>query len=134
MKTIYTFLAALTLISCGAPEPVVVEEAPAPTLEYLDAAAAASLIDSEEVKIVDVRTPAEFANGHLVGATNIDFNSAAFADEVAKLDPESAYLIHCAVGGRSTASLETFEAAGFKRLYHLDGGYNGWVDAGLPTE
>jgi rhodanese-related sulfurtransferase len=103
-------------------------------LKDVDAAAAGKLVKQQDPPIVlDVRTPEEFAAGHIEGAVNIDFNSSGFKDEVAKLDPEKTYLLHCRSGGRSGKAKSTFTGLGFKAIYHLDGGLNAWQDAGLPT-
>jgi len=82
--------------------------------------------------VLDVRTPREFAAGHIDGAINIDFKNASFSSELSKLDPSQDYLIHCRSGGRSTSSLKTFKRLGFSHIIHMDGGMNGWTKANLP--
>ena len=86
-----------------------------------------------DVVILDVRTPGEFASGHIDGAVNIDFKNANFANEIAKLDGSKEYLVHCRSGGRSTRSLKQFKSAGFTNIDHLDGGIIAWNKAGLET-
>ena len=86
-----------------------------------------------ELVVLDVRTPREFAAGHIDGAINIDFKNANFATEIAKLDGSQDYIIHCRSGGRSTASLTVFKNQGFSHIIHMDGGMLGWKKAGLPT-
>jgi rhodanese-related sulfurtransferase len=51
--------------------------------------------------ILDVRTPEEFADGHIEGAVNIDFRSATFAPELNKLDENKIYFVYCRTGNRS---------------------------------
>ncbi|MFP6881875.1 MAG: rhodanese-like domain-containing protein [Roseibacillus sp.] len=51
-----------------------------------------------------------------------------------KLDRNKAYLVHCRSGGRSTNSLGVWKKLGFKRVYHLDGGFLAWQKAKLPVE
>ena len=100
----------------------------------VDVDKAAELLSGEaKVAVLDVRTPEEFADGHLEGATNIDFNAEGFEAKVAKLDRSKPYLVHCAAGGRSGKSLEIFKKLKFERIYHLADGYNGWSDAGKPV-
>lgn len=100
----------------------------------VDVDKAAELLSGEaKVAVLDVRTPEEFADGHLEGATNIDFNAEGFEAKVAKLDRAKPYLVHCAAGGRSGKSLEIFKKLKFERIYHLADGYNGWSDAGKPV-
>ena len=86
-----------------------------------------------ELVVLDVRTPREFAAGHIDGAINIDFKNANFATEIAKLDGAQDYIIHCRSGGRSTASLTAFKNEGFSHIIHMDGGMIGWNKSGLPT-
>jgi rhodanese-related sulfurtransferase len=91
---------------------------------------------SEEGKVVvlDVRTADEYNGGHIAGAKNIDFTENDFAEKAGKLDKSKPYLVHCASGRRSTASLEVLQKLGFKSIYHLDGGFKGWEKAGKPVE
>src|SRR4051794_20936540 len=59
------------------------------------------LRSNKSTVVLDVRTPKEFAVGHIPGATNIDVNSPDFAKKVAGLDTNKVYLVHCAAGVRS---------------------------------
>ena len=103
-------------------------------LEDIDAARANELIAAESPPvIIDVRTPGEFAAGHIDKAINIDFKSPTFKEELAKLDRDQTYLMHCRSGGRSGQAKPIFEELGFKAVYHLEGGTNAWEEAGLPT-
>lgn len=70
--------------------------------------------------VVDVRTPTEFAQGHLEGAINIDVQSAEFDQRIAELDPDDDYLVYCRSGSRSAAAIDRMEDAGFEDLH--DGG------------
>lgn len=101
---------------------------------HADAKEAARLVAKGEVAVIDVRTPGEFAAGHIAGATNINFQSSDFAAQLGKLDKGKAYLVHCASGGRSTRSLAQFSELGFQRVTHLDGGIKAWQAAGSPVE
>jgi len=104
-------------------------------IEHVDVAGAVELLSAgNEVTVLDVRTPGEFESGHLARAINVDFLSPDFARDLAELDPEGTYLLHCATGGRSTKALPLFEEAGFTHVVHLDGGYRAWVEAGQPVE
>lgn len=109
--------------------------ASAAEIRHVDAAGAAALLREQRgVVVLDVRTPGEFAQGHLAGATNLDYNAAGFAQALAALDRDRTYLVHCASGGRSTRSLESFRQLGFKSVVHLDGGFNAWQKAGQAVE
>lgn len=112
-----------------------VTDAPGTTtrIEHVDGPGAARLLARTNLTVLDLRTPAEYAAGHLEGAHLIDYNSPRFAEELARLDREQPYLVHCASGRRSTAALETFRQLGFKHVIHLDGGLRAWQAAGNPV-
>lgn len=95
---------------------------------------AQQLISDKKVLVLDLRTPKEFNAGHIAGATNIDFLAPDFEERVKGLDKTKPYLIHCAVGGRSSHSLPTFKRQQFQSIYHLDGGIQAWEKAGLPVQ
>lgn len=101
---------------------------------HVDANAAAKLIKEGNVIVLDVRTADEYAEGHIAGAKNIDFTENDFEQKAGALDRKKPYLVHCAVGGRSTSSLEVFKKLGFQSIYHLDGGFKAWQKAGNPVE
>lgn len=90
----------------------------------------ADVIKNSSVVIVDVRTPAEYASGHLANAVNVDFESADFKSNVAQLDKAKTYAVYCRSGNRSGQAVKVMEDAGFTNLYDLDGGINDWVAAG----
>ena len=69
--------------------------------------------------IVDVRTPAEFAEGHLEGAVNIDVQSPDFDQRVSSLDPNGTHLIYCRSGNRSAVAVDRMSALGFGELSDL---------------
>jgi rhodanese-related sulfurtransferase len=82
--------------------------------------------------ILDVRTPGEFAAGHLEDAVNIDYNSGTFATDVGALDKAKTYLVHCQAGTRSAMATDDMAAMGFVDVYDMVDGFAGWVAAGLP--
>ena len=101
---------------------------------HINAAQASEMMTARPALVVlDVRTPREFAAGHIDGAVNIDFKNSNFAAELGKLDASQDYLIHCRSGGRSTSSLKTFKRLGFSHVIHMDGGMIAWDKASLPT-
>ncbi|OKL47140.1 hypothetical protein BSR29_05495 [Boudabousia liubingyangii] len=75
--------------------------------------------DPKTSEILDVRTPAEFAEGHLEGAKNIDFNDANFKTEVQKLDPKGSYVLYCRSGNRAGKALSVMKEMGFEHLANL---------------
>jgi len=76
--------------------------------------------------VLDVRTPAEIAQGKIPGAFDLDIRNPAFKGEVDKLDKAKTYLIYCKSGGRSGRACSIFKDAGFEKIYNLEGGYDGW--------
>jgi len=84
--------------------------------------------------VLDVRTPKEFAAGHMAGATNVDWNAPDFAEKISKLDKGKVYLVHCAAGVRSARACDKMGKLDFGNLYNLEGGFKAWEKAGKPVE
>jgi phage shock protein E len=97
------------------------------SLSPTEFAAAAKLPDTI---LLDVRTPSEFAAGHIPGAVNIDVESATFLEAVAMLEPGKAYAIYCRSGNRSKTAMAAMGQAGFSHLFDLTGGIGAWQSAG----
>jgi rhodanese-related sulfurtransferase len=68
---------------------------------------------TDETVIIDVRTAEEFATGHLVGAINIDVQSADFRDRVMAFDTDGEYFIYCRSGNRSGQAITQMFQMGF---------------------
>ena len=90
------------------------------------------LREKPELVVVDIRTPAEFAGGHIKGAVNIDFQTEGFSEAIAALDAGVPTVFHCRSGGRSGQAQSLFESLPFTELYHFAAGSNGWSAAGYP--
>lgn len=84
------------------------------------------------LQFVDVRRPAEHANGHAVRTTNIPLDK--LAADFCKLDPEVPTFVICQGGYRSSLGTSILENAGFKKVYNVTGGTSAWIEAGLETE
>lgn len=129
-----SLLFATASFSTFTPPAQAAETAP-PQVQHADPKAAAKLIETnKDVVILDIRTPAEFEDGHIDKAVNVDFYDKTFGEKIAKLDKSKTYLVHCAAGGRSTKSLAQFKSQGFTNVVHLDGGLNAWKEAGQPVK
>ena len=83
------------------------------------------------VVTLDVRTPAEFAEGHIEGARLIDFQSGNFESEIAGLDKEATYAVYCRSGNRSGQAVAIMHDAGFHNVYNLNGGIIDWTNSGM---
>lgn len=129
------FTSLLVLACQSEPKQKVGEAAPKaensePVKDISGEEAVALLSAENRPTVIDIRTPEEFAEGHIEGAQLIDYKANDFEEKVAKLDRDKAYLFHCKSGGRSKQSLGTWEELGFQKLYHLDSGFLGWEKAG----
>jgi len=82
--------------------------------------------------VLDVRTPAEFASGHLPQAKNIDIEGSDFAAKIAALDKSTTYAVYCRSGNRSGVAMEQMAAAQFTHVYDLAGGIGAWQTMGGP--
>lgn len=137
---------ALSLAACGGDDAAPVAEAAqaesddagaeasTPVFGLVSAAAAAELGADPDIAVIDVRTPEEYADGHLANAALIDFNAPSFADEIATLDPDQEYLVYCRSGNRSAQAVAMLREIGVDRVYELDGGIAAWSAAGLPLQ
>lgn len=85
------------------------------------------------VVLLDVRTPAEFAAGHLAGAQNLDFRAPDFAQQVAKLASQKTYVLYCASGNRSSQAAVIMQEKGFQKVTNA-GAFKDLKAAGLKTE
>jgi len=90
----------------------------------------AKKITDSSVTLVDVRTPGEFASGHIAGATNVDFESGNFEQDIQKLDKTKTYAVYCRSGNRSGQATALMVKDGFKAVFNLDGGVINWSGAG----
>lgn len=92
----------------------------------LDNDAFAEKMKMENAVVVDVRTPEEFATGHLKNAININVNSATFIQDITKLNKENLTLIYCRSGSRSEKAFDQMSDAGFVNMFTLGNGIMGW--------
>lgn len=97
--------------------------------EFHDALAA-----KKDVLLVDVRTPKEFAEGHLSGALNIDVLEPDFITEVEKLDINKPIYVYCRSGKRSAKAALILKDFGFKEIADMKGGFLQWESDGLQKE
>ncbi len=77
--------------------------------------------------LVDIRTPEEFAAGHLKDAVNVNFKKRTFKSYISYFDKTKPVLIYCRSGNRSGKAEKVMRALGFTEVYDLAKGYKGWV-------
>ncbi|RZV66641.1 MAG: rhodanese-like domain-containing protein [Flavobacteriaceae bacterium] len=93
-----------------------------------------SLIEMDEVQLVDVRTEAEYRLEHIAKSQNIDVRSPNFDEEIQKLDKDRPVIVYCRSGIRSAKCVAKLKDAGFVKIYDLNGGIAKWKYKGLEVE
>jgi len=105
-------------------------------VSHLSARQAATVIDQHsdnpQFAVIDVRTPAEYQQGHIAGARLMDYYSSGFQRSLEQLDKTKTYLLYCRSGNRSGRTLKMIAGMGFGKVYHLEGGIRQWQAQGLP--
>lgn len=92
------------------------------------------LAETPDVQLLDVRTPAEFAEGHIPGAMSIDWREEDFMQQAeSQLDKSRPLLVYCRSGRRSESAAIALEEAGFD-TYDLKDGFLAWTNAGKPVD
>ena len=90
-------------------------------------------IKADSVQLLDVRTPQEYAEGHIAGAVNIDVQSDDFQPTARQeLSKDSTILVYCRSGRRSLDAAEILTHLGY-RVVNLKGGILEWQASGLPV-
>lgn len=118
-------LAAFVLTACGGSDTTTA------VLETVDAGAFADLVATDGTVILDIRTPEEYAEGHIEGSLNIDFYEDDFATQIGALDRGIEYAVYCRSGNRSGQAMELFADLEFNAIHELGGGIVAWIEAGL---
>ncbi len=90
------------------------------------------MIENGDVQLVDVGEPREYEIRHVPGSINISVHEVYPRREELSGDRDIVFI--CAVGVRSALACEMAAAAGFTRLYNMEGGIDAWVKAGNPVE
>jgi rhodanese-related sulfurtransferase len=127
---------ALGVAACGADEAAAPPGASAGSTDVaspVDVETFAAAIADAGTTVVDVRTPAEYAAGHLAGAVNIDLQGPGFAEAVSRLDPSARYAVYCHSGNRSATAVSYLAGHGFTHVVELAGGIAAWEAAGRPV-
>ncbi len=125
MKRLFAVIAASTLLltACGGS---------VASVTTLNAPDFAKKITDKSITLLDVRTPGEFASGHIAGATNIDFESGNFPSQILQLDKKKSYAVYCRSGNRSGQATALMAKDGFTTIFNLNGGIIQWQGAGNP--
>ncbi|WP_420603201.1 rhodanese-like domain-containing protein [Flagellimonas sp.] len=96
-------------------------------IKVLDGETYKNAISKGNVQLVDVRTPKEYASGHINGALNIDFfQKAEFESDFSKMDKEKPIYLYCQSSMRSQKAARRLVKMGFSSIFDLKGGYRNW--------
>ncbi len=124
MKHIFILAITILFFSCAAPSQQVV-----------DAATFEQHIKKPEVQLLDVRTAAEFKDGHIKEALQADWtNQEQFKERVKYLDKNRPIAVYCLSGGRSGQAAQWLLANGFKNVENLKGGFTAWKQENKPIQ
>ncbi|WP_297516171.1 thioredoxin domain-containing protein [Flavobacterium sp.] len=138
MKKIVLAVLSLVMItaSCQKKATDTTEKNTASIYKTLNAQAfAMALKNQPEAQIIDVRTPEEFASGHLDKAQNLNWNATEeFEKGLAQLDKSKPVFVYCLAGSRSASAAKKMQELGFATIYELEGGYQKWRAAGLADD
>ena len=115
------FLALVFLTACGpttqtsqAQQPNVAKDITVQEFDKMDVSA---------YHLVDVRTPQEYAQGHIEGSVNIDWNGPGFMEKMDELSKDKGVILYCRSGGRSASAMKKLSGSGYTELYNVLGGY-----------
>jgi rhodanese-related sulfurtransferase len=115
------FVSTLVLTGCSSSDSAITN---------LGAAEFVSRSQAADVVIVDVRTAAEFNEGHIVNALNIDVDSSNFESDLTGLDKSVTYALYCRSGNRSSIAAGKMSDAGFTNVLNAQVGFIDLLDAG----
>lgn len=96
----------------------------------VNASEAIEVLAQAGITVIDVRTPAEYASGHLPEAINIDVDGSSFDEQIADLPKDDTYLVYCQSGNRSGVATDQLSSLGFTSVYDLQGGIADWQGSG----
>jgi rhodanese-related sulfurtransferase len=143
MRNVFPSVAVCALLAAGSTAPsLAADPAPAnagqaqPATPFVGRAEVQKRIENKDPDLVvlDVRTPDEYAAGHVPGARNVPHDQlAARLGELSSMRDKQVVL-YCRSGRRSALAEEVLRQAGFKRLLHLEGDFLGWEGESRPVE
>ncbi|MBS1516515.1 MAG: rhodanese-like domain-containing protein [Bacteroidetes bacterium] len=90
--------------------------------------------NSDDLVLLDVRSPREYNSGHLSGSRQINFIDRNFKDQLAELAKDKKYIVYCQSGGRSEVTVKYMKDMGFREAHNIEGGLSEWQSENLPLE
>jgi len=111
-------------------------ETPVSKYETVDVDVAYDLIEksSEELQILDVRTPEEYQSEHIHDAINVNVRDPDFENQISTFKEDMPVLVYCRSGVRSESAASILASKGFKEIYNMQGGIESWKRAGYQVE
>jgi len=129
ISSIFFLLLSFTILSCnGQTSKNITDIDPKTFSEKITA--------TPNAQIIDVRTPQEFASGHIDNAVNIDWLGDNFVANAEKLDKTKPVFVYCKTSNRSPQAAKKLEELGFTTIYNMQGGLLKWDAEGFskPTD
>lgn len=102
------------------------------TLQDLDSASFKKAISRRNGTLLDVRTPGEFANGHIKGAGQLNFYDRDFSEKLLMLEKDQEIYLYCNTGYRSKKAAAVLNINGYKKVYNLQRGIMDWYRNNNP--
>lgn len=112
-------------------------------MEVMNGKAIPAVVDAEgldalirerhDLRLLDVRTPAEYETAHIGGSYNVPLDTLGEHAAEIRADVDAPVVLVCQSGSRSRQAEEALKKVGMPRLHVLDGGLNGWISAGKPV-
>jgi len=131
-------LLAVVLAACSAAPaaaPTASPVAPAQTRNLpadIDVATAESLRGQPDVVMLDVRTPEEYAQGHIPGVVPIPLDQVP--NRLAEIPKDKTVIVTCRSGNRSNQAAQILREKGYDNVHNMLGGITAWEKAGYPVE
>ena len=117
-----TLLVTLSLASAAAGQPPIL----------LPAELAERLAGDDPPIVLDVRTEEEWSQGHIPGATHIPLQQ--ITERRGEVAQDRDVVVHCQVAPRARMAEKALIMVGHERVFHLEGGFRAWQEAGLAVE
>ena len=73
-----------------------------------------------------MRTPEEYAAGHIDNALNINWYDSDFAKQLESIGKDETIYVYCKKGGRSAKAAQLLDSLGYKKVVDLEGGYDAY--------
>ena len=131
------FTAAASVADQAGPTPSQPATAPAAASASLPLISPQALLERQAKKdpslfVLDVRSPEEFASGHVPGAVNVPYDQVA--SQLAKIPKDKDVVLYCRSGRRTELAGAALKADGYTKLEHLQGDMQAWLKDGRPVE